>query len=99
MKKSTLVIGTIAVAAVVAGGWALAQSGGPPGGLGPAFMRGHGHGGMGPGMTKGMRGQGHGGMGSAMAKGTGGHGFGMTQGKQPGMREPEAAPDADSARK
>jgi hypothetical protein len=60
MKKRTLVIATIAVTAVVAGGWALAQSVGPPGGFGPAFMRGEGHGGMGPGMMKGMGGHGPG---------------------------------------
>jgi hypothetical protein len=60
MNKKTLVIGTIAVTALVAGGLALAQSIGPPGGFGPAFMRGDGHGGMGPGMMKGMGGHGPG---------------------------------------
>ena len=55
MKTKTLVIGAIAVAAVLTGGWALAQSVGPPHGSGPPFMRGHGSDGMGPGMMKGMR--------------------------------------------
>ena len=55
MKTKTLVIGAIAVAAVLTGGWALAQSVGPTGGFGPPFMRGHGSDGMGPGMMKGMR--------------------------------------------
>jgi hypothetical protein len=90
MKKSTLVIATIAVTAVVAGGWALAQSVGP-GGFGTAFMRGQGHGGMGPGMMKGMHGQDHDSMGPAIMKGMGGHGLGMMKGKGPGMRGPEAA--------
>ena len=36
MKKKTLVIGAIAAATVFAGGWALAQSGGP-GNFGPPF--------------------------------------------------------------
>ena len=49
MKKKALVIGGIAAAIVLAGGWALAQSG-PHGhrGFGPPFMQGEGPGGMGP---------------------------------------------------
>ena len=36
MKKKVLIIGAVATAAVLAGGWALAQSGGSaPAGLGP----------------------------------------------------------------
>jgi hypothetical protein len=51
MKKRVLVIGGIVTALVLAGGWALAQSRfHSPGGFGPPFMRGMGHG-MGPGMT------------------------------------------------
>ncbi len=63
MKKKTLVIGGVAVATLLAGGWAFAQSTGPGGmrGMGPGM---HGH--MGPGMHgqkgPGMRGQ----MGSGM---------------------------------
>lgn len=56
MKKKTLVIGGIAAASLLVGGWALAQSGGD----GPVGMRGMGmgmHGQMGPG-TQGQRGQG-----------------------------------------
>jgi LTXXQ motif family protein len=53
MKKKSLVIGGIATAAVLAGGWALAQ----PAGFGP--------GGMGPGGPGGMRGM-HGMMGPGM---------------------------------
>ena len=60
MKKKILVIGGIAAATLLAGGWALAQATGP-GGYGPPFMRGMGPGGMGPGMHgpmgPGMRGQ------------------------------------------
>jgi len=63
MKTKTLVIGTVAVGVVLAGGWALAQSVGPP--HGSSFMRGHGSDGMGPGMMKGMR---HG-MGKGMGPG------------------------------
>jgi hypothetical protein len=95
MKKRTLAIGTIAVTALVAGGWALAQSVGPAGGFGPAFMRGDGHGGMGPGMMKGVHGQSHDSRGPAM-KGMGGHG--RWEGHGPGMRSSEAAPDAGPAR-
>jgi len=56
MKKKILVIGGIAAATVLAGGWALAQSfPHGPGGFGPPFMRGEGPGGMGPGsMGRGM---------------------------------------------
>jgi hypothetical protein len=107
MKKRTLVIGTITVTALVAGGWALAQSVGPPSGFGPPFMHGKGHGGMGPGMMKGMHGKGmdhemgpgmmmrmHG-MGPGTMKGMGGHGPGMMKGMGPGMmhgRGPSADP-------
>jgi hypothetical protein len=62
MKKKALLIGGIAVATLLAGGWALAQATGP--GFGPPFMRGMGPGmmprmhamgsGMGPGMGAGM---------------------------------------------
>jgi hypothetical protein len=75
MKTRILAIGAITVTALAAGGWALAQSGGPQGGFGPPFM----HGGMGPGMMKGMHGQDHGGMGPGMMKGMG-HGPGMMKG-------------------
>jgi hypothetical protein len=71
MKKKTLVIGAVAVAAVLTGGWALAQSVGPPSGFGPPFMHGQGHGGMGPAMMKGMHGKGMHGMGPGMMKGMG----------------------------
>jgi hypothetical protein len=50
MKKKVLVIGGIAAATILVGGWALAQSSGyGPGGFGPARMMGM-HGQMGPGM-------------------------------------------------
>jgi hypothetical protein len=50
MKKKTLVIGGIAAATLLVGGWALAQSAGHgPGGFGPGRMMGM-HGPMGPGM-------------------------------------------------
>ena len=99
MKKKTLLVGTIAVTALVAGGWALAQSVGPPGGPGPPFMRGQGHGGMGPDMMKGMHGQSHDSRGPPMMKGMGGHGPGMMKGKARGMHGAEgASPDADSVR-
>lgn len=66
MKNKTLVIGGIAAATLLVGGWALAQSGGH----GPGGMRGMGlgmHGQMGPGMQGGQRGQGmRGQMGSGM---------------------------------
>lgn len=53
MKKKFLVIGGIAAATLLVGGWALAQATGP-GGYGPPFMRGMGPGGMGPGMMQHM---------------------------------------------
>lgn len=75
MKKKTLIIGGIAAAIVLAGGWALAQSAGH----GPGGMRGMGpgmHGHMGPGMNgqigPGMRGQ--------MGPGMMGMGLGMMGG-------------------
>jgi hypothetical protein len=90
MKMRTLVIGGITLTALLAGGWALAQSVGPP------FMHGQGPGGMGPGMMKGMGGEGHEemgpgmmmrmhGMGPGMMKGNGGHGPGIMKGMGPGM--------------
>ncbi|HWE21089.1 MAG TPA: Spy/CpxP family protein refolding chaperone [Hyphomicrobiaceae bacterium] len=99
MKTRTLVIGGITVTALLAGGWALAQSVGPPNGFGPPFMRGQGHGamgpgimkgmhGMGPGMMKGMDGEGDDGMGPGMMNGMHGIGPGMMKGKGghgPGM--------------
>lgn len=74
MKKSVLVIGGIATAVVLAGGWALAQSlPHGPGDFGPPFMRGEGAGGMGPGMMRHMgrmMGPGmHRGMGPGMMRG------------------------------
>ena len=74
MKKSVLVIGGIATAVVLAGGWALAQSlPHGPGDFGPPFMRGEGPGGMGPGMIRHMgrmMGPGmHRGMGPGMMRG------------------------------
>ncbi len=82
MKTRTLVIGGITVTALLAGGWALAQSVGPPNGFGPPFMHGQGpSGGMGPGMMKGMHG-----MGPGMMKGMGGQGHdGMGPGMMKGM--------------
>jgi hypothetical protein len=70
MKKKSLVIGGIATAAVLAGGWALAQ----PAGFGPGGM---GPGGMGPGGPGGMRGMMGPGMRGHMGPGTmhGGPGF------------------------
>ena len=63
MKTKALVIGGIAAASILAGGWALAQPGGHgAGGFGPGMMPGM-HGQMGPGM--------HGQMGPGMH---GGHG-------------------------
>jgi hypothetical protein len=97
MRTRTLVIGGITVTALLAGGWALAQSAGPPSGFGPAFTRGQGHGGMGPGMMKGI-----GGHEPGMMKGKGGHGHdgmgpGMMKGKGARMHGPETAlPDAES---
>jgi hypothetical protein len=83
MKMKTLIIGTIAVTAALAGGWALAQSVGQgASGFGPPFMRGHGQDGMGPRMMKGMR---HG-MGPGMMHGMDhGMGPGMKEGMGPGM--------------
>lgn len=77
MKKKALIIGVVATAAILAGGWALAQSvGHGPGGFGPPFMQGHGPGDLGPGMMQHM-GQGMGpGMGM-MRHGGGGMGPGM----------------------
>jgi hypothetical protein len=94
MKKKTLVIGAVTVTAVLAGGWALAQSVGPPSGFGPPFMHGQGPHGMGHGKMKGMGGHGPGmmkgmdhgtGHGPGMMKGMGGHGPGMMKGMGPGM--------------
>ena len=84
MKKKTLVIGGIAAATLLVGGWAFAQSGGHGhGGFGPGFMQGQGFGGMGqggmgpgnmgPSGTMGMHGQ----MGPAMQ--------GQIQGQMGGM--------------
>jgi hypothetical protein len=54
MKKKTLLIGGIATAAVLAGGWAFAQSAGHgPDGTGPGMMQ-HMARGMGSGMGRGM---------------------------------------------
>ena len=72
MKKKVLLIGGIAAATLLAGGWALAQATGP-GGFGPPFMGGMGHGGMGPGMMPRMHA-----MGSEM-------GPGMHHGMGPGV--------------
>lgn len=71
MKKKSLLIGGIAAATILAGGWALAQAGGPAsGGFGPGGMMGM-RGQMGPGMHvqmgPGMRGQ----MGPGMQGGPG----------------------------
>lgn len=53
MKKRTVILGGIAAAVLLTGGWAYAQSTGfGPGGFGPMFM--HGPGDMGPGMMHGM---------------------------------------------
>jgi hypothetical protein len=97
--KKTLVVGAIAVTALVAGGWALAQSVDPPGGFGPAHMRGDRHSGMGPGMMKGVHGQGHDSMGPGTMRGTmkgmGRHGPGMMKGKDSGMHGPEKASDGE----
>jgi len=74
MKKKVWVIGGIATAVVLMGGWALAQS--RPhshGGFGPPFMQGEGPGSMGPGMMQHMAG----GMGPGMGLGMRGMGPGM----------------------
>lgn len=86
MKKKALVISTIAVTTIVAGGWAVAQSVNQgPTGSGPHFM--HGQGANGPGMMKRM---GHGpgmmknmdhSMGAGMMKG-----HGMMKGMGPEMK-------------
>lgn len=52
MRKKVLLIGAAAVAATLAGGWALAQSYGP--GYGPPCMHGEGPSGAGPGMRGGL---------------------------------------------
>ena len=78
MRTRTLVIGAIAVTALVAGGWAVAQSVDSPSGFGQRFMRGEGHGEMGPGMMKGMHG-----MGPGMMQEMGRHGHGMRKGMGP----------------
>jgi hypothetical protein len=53
MKKRTVILGSLAAAVLLTGGWAYAQSSGHgPGGFAPMFM--HGSGGMGSGMTNGM---------------------------------------------
>ena len=73
MKKKALVIGSIAAATILVGGWALAQSAGHgPGGFGPGGMMGMRgqmdpamHGKMGPGM-RGQMGPGMSGMGPGM---------------------------------
>jgi hypothetical protein len=67
MKTKVLLIGGIAAVTLLAGGWALAQATGP-GGFGPPFMRGMGHGGMGPGMMPRMHAMGSG-MGAGMGPG------------------------------
>lgn len=69
MKKKVLLIGGITAATLLAGGWALAQATGP-GGFGPPFMRGIGHGGMGPDMMPRMHAMGSG-MGPGMGAGIG----------------------------
>jgi hypothetical protein len=101
MKTKTLVIGAVTITALLAGGWALAQSVGPPfmhgqgsdekGGHGPGMMKGMHHG-MGPGM-KGMMMEGMGGHGPGMMKGMG-HGPGMMKGMGPGMMH---GPSGDSS--
>ena len=73
MKKKTLIIGGIAAATLLVGGWAVAQTvGHHHGGFGPPFMQGQGPsgmgpGGMGPGGMMGMHGQ----MGQGMRGGPG----------------------------
>ena len=67
MKKKILVIGSIATLAVLAGGWALAQTAGRHhGGFGPPFMQDHE-----PGMGMMQMGRGQMGMGSGMMGMTG----------------------------
>ena len=78
MKKKTLIIGGIAAATLLVGGWAVAQSVGHHR-FGPPFMQGQGPGGMGPGSMMGMHGQ----MGPGM---NGQMGPGMRGQMGPGMR-------------
>lgn len=81
MKKKVLVIGGIAAATLLAGGWALAQSAG------------HGPGGFGPGGMMGMRGQMGSGMHGQMGQGMRGQmGPGM-MGMGPGMMGGSATMD------
>jgi hypothetical protein len=77
MKKKTLIIGGIAAASLLVGGWAVAQTvGHRHGGFGPLFMQGQGPGGMGPGGMMGMHGQMEPGMRGHMGPGMrGGSGF------------------------
>ena len=77
MKKKTLIIGGIAAATLLVGGWAVAQTvGHRHGGFGPPFMQGQGPGGMGPGGMMGMHGQMGPGMRGQMGPGMrGGPGF------------------------
>jgi hypothetical protein len=78
MNKKVLTIGGIAATAVLAGGWALAQTAGHgPGGFGPPFMQGHGGG---PGMMQHEEGMGPGMMGKGMMHKGGGMGPGMMHG-------------------
>jgi hypothetical protein len=89
MKTKALIIGGIAAVAVLAGGWALAQTTGHgPGGFGPG---GFGPGGFGPGGMHGMRGQmGPGASGMHGPMGQGMFGGNMGPGRQgaagPGVR-------------
>lgn len=74
MKRKVLLIGGIAAATVLAGGWALAQTAGHgPGGFGPGAMHGrHGQTGQGMGGMHGRMGQGmHGQMGPGTRGGPG----------------------------
>src|SRR6266545_1671638 len=78
MKKTVLVIGGIAAASILVGGWALAQSAGQgPGSFGP--------GGFGPGGMMGMRGQMGPGMHGKMGPGMRGQMGPGTTGMGPGM--------------
>lgn len=81
MKKKTLIIGAIATAALVVGGWAVAQSIGPgPDHFGPRFMDAEGPDAMGPGAMRQHMGQ-RMGPGMMHQKGPG-----MMRQKGPGMR-------------
>lgn len=100
MKRKTLIIGGIAAATVLVGGWAVAQSVGHHH-FGPPFMQGQGPGGMGPeGMGPG--GMGHGGMmGMHGQMGPGMHGQmgpGMRGQMGPGMRGGPGFAQLDPAR-